>query len=482
MAAWVNRASIKSRRQRGAALMVMLIILVLGLTTLLVKSLSTADISNERQAKTAAALAQAKEALIGYAITYGDTHPGEVHGYLPCPDIDGSSGEGSSKSPTCGLQNVSQIGRLPWRTLNLAPLRDGDSECLWYAVSGTYKSNPKTGLMNWDTNGQLQAYAADGSRLDSNDNQVIAVILAPGSTQDGQDRSGSGAPTCGGNYTASAYLDNDTAHSIDNADVAAGKFIQGERDGLVNDRMIFITRQELWAAMQKRSDFINTLKLLTQRTAECLADYGKNNPAPDKKGLPWPAPLALSDYAVNINYDDDNDLYSGRVPYRVNKSKSDSNNTMSGVLLMPSLDIFGNPVDNNLNCPRENDAAVLTELERLYPWWKNWKDHLFYALSGEYRPRNNDTNPCGNCVAINGGGEYAAVVMLAGSGLAGQARASVTTTNAERGDLIKYLEGDNAINFPSATGNENYQTAPASAAFNDVLYCINTDLSVIACP
>jgi hypothetical protein len=474
MAAWVNPASIKSRRQRGAALMVMLIILVLGLTALLVKSLSTADISNERQAKTAAALAQAKEALIGYAITYGDKaeHIGEVHGYFPCPDTDGSNGEGSSKSPTCGLQNVSQIGRLPWRTLNLPPLRDGDSECLWYAVSGTYKNNPKTGLMNWDTNGQLQAYAADGSRLDSNDNQVIAVILAPSSAQDGQDRSGSSAPTCGGNYTASAYLDNDTAHSINNADVATGKFIQGERDGLVNDRMIFITRQELWAAMRKRSDFINTLKLLAQRTAECLADYGKNNPDPDKKSLPWPAPLALSDYAVNANYNDVDGLYSGRVPYRVNTSKDDSNNTMSGENLM---------ANNGLSCPYYA-ATPSTPLQRLYPWWNNWKDHLFYALSREYRPKSSDTNSCGTCVEINGSDEYAAVVMLAGSGLSGQARASVTTTNAERGVLSNFLEKRNASNHPNNGGDGNYQTEAASATFNDVLYCINTDLSVIACP
>jgi len=452
--------------------MVMLIVLVLGFVTLLVKSLTSADIRNERQAKTSTALAQAKEALIGYAITYGDTHPGEVHGYLPCPDADGSNGEGSSLT-SCGAQNVSQLGRLPWRTLGLAPLRDGDNECLWYAVSGTYKNSPKTKMMNWDTNGQLQAYAADGTRLDSSNNQVIAVIIAPGAVQSGEDRSGSTAPICGGNYTAAAYLDNDTVHSINNANVATGKFIQGERNGLVNDNMVFITRQDLWNAMLKRSDFTNTLKLLTQRTAECLADYGKENGSgSSNKSIPWPAPLSLADYAVNNNYNDDDWLFAGRVPYLVGTSKGDSDNDMSGSYLM---------ANNGLNCPYYS-ATPSTELQRLYPWWDNWKDHLFYALSDEYRPRDSSTSSCGDCVEIDGSGNYAGVVMFAGSSLATKSRASTTTTNSERGVLSNYLEGRNESNHPNTGGDGNYQTDPASATFNDVLYCIKTNLDVIECP
>ncbi len=460
--------------------MLMLVIMVMGISAMLISSLSATKLKNARQEITSDALAQAKEALIGYAITYGDTHPGEVHGYLPCPDINGSNGEGSSNSP-CGIKNASQVGRLPWRTLNLPTLRDGNGECLWYAVSGTYKNNPKTDLMNWDTNGQFQVYAADGiTRLDSNDNQVVAVIFAPGAAQEGQGRSGSSAPTCGGNYTASAYLDNDTAHSIDNVDIATGKFIlphehrdaNGNVTVSINDQFIYLTRQDIWAAMQKRSDFINTLKLLTQRVAECLADYGKNNPDPDNKSLPWPAPLSLTDYAVNNYYNDSSSTYSGRVPHLVGTSNSTTNNDMSGNYLM---------TDNGLNCPRYA-VTPTTELERLYPWWDNWKDHLFYALSDEYRPKSSDTNSCGDCVEINGSGNYAAVVMLAGSGLSGQARASTTTTNAGRGVLSNYLEGRNASNHPNSGGNDNYQTQAASATFNDTLYCIHTNLSVALCP
>lgn len=462
--------------------MIMVIVMVTGLTALLVRSLSIVDIRNERQAKTSAALAQAKDALIGYAITYGDTHVGQVHGYLPCPDIDGSNGEGSSSiSPACGLQNVSKIGRLPWKTLGLGPLRDGDSECLWYAVSGTYKDTPKTGLMNWDTNGQFQAYAADGTRLDSNNNQIVAVIFAPGMARDGQNRSGSGAPICGGNYNASAYLDSSTTHSINNANIntvasAVSKFIQGENDGEVNDRMVFITRQDLWNAMLKRSDFTQRLRDMTRAVAECLASYGRNNNNPDNYSLPWPAPVSLvGDYADKENYRDDN-TYAGRVPHQIYTSKIGSNNNMSGYRLMTS--------GNGLNCPHY-DATPNDELERLYPWWSNWKDHLFYALSYEYQPRFSDTHSCGDCVQIrNYGHRYAAIVLFAGSALSGQDRASTSTSNAERGQLGRYLEGQNLSSYPNYGGDNEYEAGNPTSSFNDILYCIDTgsSLDVEECP
>jgi hypothetical protein len=108
--------------------------------------------------------------------------------------------------------------------------------------------------MNWDTNGQFQAYAPDGTTLLSN--QVVAVIFAPGAPQSGQDRSDTTAPVCGGNYTATSYLDKNTGHSnIDNSDVATGKFIQGASGGTVNDQMLFITQQDIWNAIKKRNDF-----------------------------------------------------------------------------------------------------------------------------------------------------------------------------------------------------------------------------------
>ncbi|MBI5428934.1 MAG: hypothetical protein HY938_00555 [Nitrosomonadales bacterium] len=463
--------------------MVMLVILIIGAAVFLVKALNSSEMKQARQKHNAEVLAQAKDALIGYAITYGDTHTGQVYGYLPCPDFTGGNPEGSAEA-SCGTKNLSQLGRLPWRTLGLPPLVDGDKECLWYAVSGTYKNNPKTDFMNWDTNGQLQAYASDGTtRLDGDDNQVVAVIFAPGATQNNQSRGGGSAPVCGGNYNASDYLDNDTVHGINNADVVTGHFVQGRAGGDINDQFIFITKQELWAAMVKRPDFINNLKGLAFRVAGCLADYGLSNPDSANKSLPWPAPLVLSDYAVNNNYDDSPNTLSGRVPYKVNTSNGITNNDMIGDILMPNMpnNNSGNGESNGLNCPY-SAANPTNDFQRLYPWWDNWKDHLFYVISYEYRPKNSDTNSCGNCVSINGSGDYAGLVILAGSGLAGQVRASVATNNSSRGVLGNYLEGRNASNHPNSNGNADYQTQAASSTFNDTVYCIDTNLNPILCP
>jgi type II secretory pathway pseudopilin PulG len=461
------------RRQHGAALLIILLILVAVAAAVILNSLTSSSLKNARQANTAAALAQAKAALIGYAITYGDNPSHslpQVDGYLPCPDIDASNGEGSSNL-ACGSQNVSVIGRLPWATLDLPALRDGDGECMWYAVSGTYKNNPKTSMMNWDTNGQFQAYAADGTQL-TNPNEVVAVVFAPGAPLSGQsqDHSPSGsAPICGGNYTAAHYLDTGTVNTVNfnNADIATGKFIQGTSSGSINDQMVFITKQDIWNAVQKRTDFQNTLNLLTQRVAECIANYGRNNSSSNNYSLPWPAPVAIN-VTLNNNYDDYAGIYAGRVPNKVNDSRSATGNSIGTYTLLATTGF--------MTCPSADWST------KFFPWWVNWKEHLYYAVSYQFRPTLSTYQSCSwfsQCLSINGSGHYAAVVMFAGAKLP-----ALNQTRANNADPSQYLEGYNASNlnsYLSANGNENYQSGPASGSFNDVLCYINDNLQV-TCP
>jgi len=465
--------------QRGAALLVMLVILVVGIAAILVDSLTASSVKTARQATTAAALAQAKDALIGYAVTYADTHSNTVPGYLPCPDYGGGNPEGSAE-PVCGSQNISMIGRLPWTTLDVSTLRDGDGECLWYAVSGTYKNNPKTDLMNWDTNGQFQAYASDGTLLTTDaGNQVVAVIFAPGAPLSGQNRSPDGtAPICGGNYTASSYLDYDTVHSINNSDVATGKFIQGT--GSVNDQMVFITRQDIWNAMLKRSDFMTTLMTMTQKTAECLADYGKRNYYWNDKRLPWSGRFypSSSDYKTDSSYDDESGRLAGRLPYRLNTSDGDTYNDMSSPYYQ--LQLRSTAPYAPINCPD------VPEWTNYYPWWTNWKDHLYYAVASSYSPSGYNYSSyyhyfygCGTCLSVNGSGQYAAVVIFAGQALASQSR----TSDADRLDPANYLESRNLTYINNYTyGHGNYQSGTVTSTFNDVLYCVDQNLNVAACP
>jgi type II secretory pathway pseudopilin PulG len=285
-------------------MLVMLVILVMGITTAFITSLSSTAVSNRRNHSTAEVLAQAKEALIGYALTYGDTHSGDPHGYLPCPDTDGSAGsnaEGSSE--TCGSAGANSMGRLPWRTLDLPALFEGSGECMWYVVSGNYKNNPKWGgNMNWDTPAQLHLYGSDGNEIAAN--EIVALVIAPGAAlSTNSDRSGNAAPTCGGNFTAAAYLDNDTTHGINNADGATGSFIlpHDHRDAngnitlTVNDQFAVITRQDLWHAIEAR---------IAKEVRQCLDDYA----ATSNGKYPWPAPVSTGLY-VGVA-----DTLFGRIP------------------------------------------------------------------------------------------------------------------------------------------------------------------------
>ena len=471
----------KSRsKQQGLAVIVFLALLTAAAATAAVKVANNSSNPIARDKITAAALAQAKDALIGFAITYAETHPSspQVQSYLPCPDTSGTAigGEGAAEG-VCGAQDVSVIGRLPWKTLNIPPLRGGDGECLWYAVSGTYKNNIKTGLMNWDTNGLLQVYAPDGTTLlTAADNQAVVVIFAPGSTTAEQNRSGATAPVCGGNYTASNYLD--TVGTINNATVlspanANSAFRLGNPTLPSADRIAFITKQDIWNAMkQRKADLLVKLDVMTNETAKCLANFGKYNkisgtPNPANKSLPWPAQLSLSDYTDNVRYNDNNngDLV-GRVPYRVNTSQNDAHNSILSPYYL--LQASGS------NCPTPADWAAI------YPWWENWKDHLFYAISARYKPAYAATSACSssdNCVSVNGSGLYAAVVIFADDKLTGQIRTDKSVVSA-------YLEGRNAPNINgSNAGHGNYQaetaTVPPSATFNDIVYCIKEDLSVV---
>lgn len=455
----------------GAALMAMLVIVVVGISAMLISSLSAARLKNARQKTISSALAQAKEALVSYAVTYGDTHAGQVHGYLPCPDIDGKDisgnpAEGSTKL-SCGAKNVSSIGRLPWKTLELPALRDGDGECLWYAIAGNYKNNPKTDLMNWDNNGLFEILDANGATIAQN---VAAVVFAPGSALGSQSRAPDGAaPVCGGNYTASNYLDNAAVSDIANAISQFRLGASAQMNDQINDQMIFITKDDIFNAIMRRSDFAdparNPLRLMARRAAECIADYGRRNSAgvADKR-LPWPGILfdPAEDYWTSGNYDDESGLLSGRLPFRVNASDSATSNA----IVSPHYQLKS----DGSNCPG------VPEWPAYYPWWANWKDHLFYALADSFKPGGGSA-ACGVCLTVNSTGTHAAVVAFSGKKLAGQTRAS----GADRLNFANYLEGRNFTNHPNTPGNGDYQSGAETGSFNDVLYCIKPDLTVAPC-
>lgn len=417
-------------KQRGVALLIIALILGLATAGFFFSKFSARNIEQERAAETTAALAEAKAALLGFAMSFEVSNSGR-YGFLPCPEVRLTFGlEGSASSP-CGDTYASSIGRLPWRSLRSPPWRDGDKECLWYAVSGAYKNSatanhPSGNTMhNADSLGQFSIVTEDGTILAgaTPETRAVAVIFSSGRPFASQDRTRvTGLEQCPGNYIAANYLDS--VGGISNAAVQSTNdrvdtFVVSSRRENFNDRLVFITRDEIFSFLINRASFETAINGLTERIAMCftttLAGFG-------------PANLNLADYRRNNEYVSMATLTRGRVPRDVT------------------------------NCPGWSQSQIAL--------WRNWKDHFFYARCN---------SPC----TVNGGGAYDGVVFFSGRRLNGQARrAPPLEPENTKGQIRNYLEGCNSENFASGT---NFQTALGGGGcpalndpntFNDTLYCI----------
>lgn len=467
--------------QRGAALLIMLLILVLGVSALFTRSLLSQRADARRASTSTQLLAEAKEALLGYAATRDATHPGQL-GFLPCPDIDNLGGlpEGEAHEALCGLPGRNVLGRLPWRTLGIEPGRSQGADCLWYAVSGSWKAAgiASPTMLNEDSNGQFRIRAADGTTVIAGAvpaERPVALLIAPGPPLPGQVRATlpAGVGQCGGNFLPGNYLDDDTAAGIDNGTLASladaiDDFITaGDGNPSVNDRILTITRAEIQERITRRADVQAKLAGLAQAVAKCVADHGKHNAGgPDDRRLPWPAPVGLPDYRSTVQYNDTPiGALSGRLPDLVNDSNSRT----------------GNPDPTLLTgC---NSAAVPEWTPAMATLWQNWKDHLFYAVARDFRPDAPPASACTQCLEVNGTGAWAAIVMFSGSRLPalGQVRDQPPMDADTRDDIANYLEGRNAGNHPNTSGTGDYQSGAATSTFNDVLYCIDANLGVSPC-
>jgi len=143
-------------RQRGGALMILLVIIVAGLAAALISSLSITALENARKKTNFDVMAQAKDALIGRAV-----NDSSIPGSLPCPD---TNNDGSAELLS-GNNCPSYIGRLPWITLGLPDLRDASGERLWYALSPAFRDDNSASPLNSNTKGTLVVYNADGVSL-----------------------------------------------------------------------------------------------------------------------------------------------------------------------------------------------------------------------------------------------------------------------------------------------------------------------------
>lgn len=473
-------ASSPACRQQGAALLVMMLVVIVGAAALLVSKLNRNGGALRQASDTQIALARAKDALLAYAMAYPDRTPGSAV-QLPCPDLDagGSTLDGEAHEFNCGAAGETMLGRLPWKTLGIPAARDGAGECLWYVVSGDYKSAgaATAAMLNPDTNGQLTLFQSESAAVLEGqvaDERPVAMIIAAGPALAGQARQALTRPDqqCSDDFNTAAYLDRDAGTGISNAVVSGTVTVEsfvrpaGEVTGL-NDRILTISREEIAGLVYGRQDFAAQIDQLTEAIAQCVAAYGKSNPGgPSDLRLPWPAPLALGDYRVDAQYDDTaTGTLSGRLPDSVADSAA----------------LTGNATARLLNdC---NPAAAPLWNATLLQRWQNFKDHYFIYVAEAFAPAAPAPSACGNCLTVNGSGQFAAVVVFANRRIeaAGQVRDAPPLDPDTRDDIGNYLESVNAANHPYLSGIADLESRPADAGFNDVLYCLDAALLVTSC-
>ncbi|MFA7282083.1 MAG: hypothetical protein WC100_18530, partial [Sterolibacterium sp.] len=255
------------RRQRGVALLIMLVLAVMGSLFAVTSQLEFVTRKFARSGETFRVLTLAKEALIGYAMTYRDdaNHPNDVFGYLPCPD---QTGDGEAK-PNCANAGIAAVGLLPYKTLGLPDVRDADGNCLWYAVSGTFKNDqpayltppPDPTVMNWDTQGQ---FSISGTPVapEQGDGGAVAVIFAPGPPLSGQNRTVSDNGACKADPSEiAAYLDGGytlNAFAVNSTITITPGIVKDANDNITNnDQVAVITPKEIFDKIVKRTDFSN---------------------------------------------------------------------------------------------------------------------------------------------------------------------------------------------------------------------------------
>lgn len=474
------------KAQQGAALLLLLLITVVAASSIFVTTLrqSTTQIALDKNRKTRDALARAKEGLVTYALTYSEQQsPGQPQGFLPCPDRngDGSATVSAGETP-CGGSGLSVMGWLPWRQLGLPPLRDGDGECLWYALSGNYKNNVKTSLTS-DTDGQFIVQDGSGNVVigATASEQAIAIIFAPGATLGGQNRNTTSTLTeCASQNTADPsnqstnYLD--TVGGINNATGNPALPIAGPSTfasppatiANFNDVLLAVTPQD-FEPVNARMD-----RWIANRAQQCLT-LAYSSP------YPWTA--ALNPPASPPDLAADNNQRFGRIP-----------NTPSPDPPPPG---WNDDPDINVGGKCFTDVGGFTGPG--WWWWDTWREMVFYAVDADYAPTGTATGtpamqlidtltptPPGPTPPPS---EF--VVVTAGRRLPGQNRASA----ADKADITNYLEDHNNPAYAGAlppplsapynpgtggpgnipTGDEQFVAAPvtSTAPFNDTA-CNNT--------
>lgn len=282
----------KRHAQQGVALIVLMLILLISGAIIFFSVFSGNNAKFKRDERTFLALAEAKAALLGYAVSVDLSsavcgancrRPGD----LPCPDTNNDGVAEMFCGNAAGTTGqTARIGRLPWKTLGLGDLRDANGERLWYAVSNRFKNSTRAFPLNSDTQGTISVRDSAGNVVQdaTGSSGAVAVIISVGMPITRQDATVQSRVLANEN-NATHYLDD--ALGEDNAsfvDGGADGFIKGniyDIDGetILNDQLIVISH----------ADMMHTIEpLVAAKVAEAVSTYFTVNAI-------YPSPASFSD-------------------------------------------------------------------------------------------------------------------------------------------------------------------------------------------
>ena len=367
-------------RESGQGLFVLLALLLFVGAGLIFSLARPAPPNIKNNEQTTAALAQAKDALIGWSVqrTSSVALPNARPGELPCPDNNNDGFEDG----TCV---AGALGRVPWKTLGIPEPKDGAGETLWYALAGPFRIwAVNANQIDNDTKGNITVYSGSSSTVMTL--EAVAVIFAPGAVLGAQDRS----CTVGVNCTATGqcttspasltpkcnptnYLD--TTGGGNNA-TTNGPYISAQPSNTFNDRLLVITTDSLMTVVEKRV------------AREMLALLERYRTAPGKS-----CPNNCYTWAdEDFTNEGDNDAFRGWLPL----GEADPDDWS----VPPPI-----PVGLNITVP-----AWLTNND----WWKV----VYYAVA----PDKTENNSGGTLTVVGDPSTYDVVLITPGPALPGVAR------------------------------------------------------------
>jgi len=516
------------RHQHGAALMVMLVILILGAVTIFVSALSSSAIPIARDKVTADALAKAKEALIGYAVS-DSNRPGE----LPCPDFN-NDGVVDITNDYSGSNCKNLIGWLPWKTLGLPELRDANGDHLWYAVANPFHAN-SSATLNSDTQTLYPTQmltVIDGTTSATLESGVIAIVFSAGSVLSSETRSpnDNNATNAVQNYLEgkNAILNTVVFQTANDKLVPAPTLT-------VNDRLLTINYNALFPPVERR---------IARETKSCLDNYA----ASSSGKYPWVAPITDTAYQGAAS------TYFGRVPAwpvpspdanvinflsaltslqsaLTNYIASNSSTTRTALnnagvaLVYAAQTVAGNQptspavssatttaaqnTGNQAQTLAQNPpattvlnvqnlfASTISDLQQslsdtsmqpiwpngciisFAPYWADWQSLLFYQVASGYQPGGSASCTVNTtCLTINGSGNtaagngsYRAAVLVARHPIPVGSPPALQVRNFS--DPTTYLEGVNPHTILSTSFETYQQSDPQFQSVNDQVSCLD---------